>query len=627
MEKNNNGLFSEFPSVSVKDWKAVITDDLKGSDYEKKLVNQTIENIKTQPFYTAEDLAGMNYLNSLPGEYPFIRGNKKQTNHWEIRQDFRVFDFDAVREKYKMALERGVDAVGFNLTDKTDLHRNNIKKLISGFDFDQKSLHLIAGNNSMNVMDLLLNSLTELNVKPSSVKGSLAFDPIGYCTSAGRFYISPEQDMVDSGKLLSQVAHEMPGFRIIAVNSTVFSNSGASAVQELGYGISMMSEYFTHLIEAGHTAREITGHIQWNLGIGSDYFMEIAKIRAARLLFSAMLSAYDMSAAEKNSVYIHSITTRWNKTAYDPNVNMLRLTTEAMSAILGGCNSLLVEPYDACFRYPGEQAERLARNIQIILKNESYFDKVIDPAAGSYYLEHLTETLAEQSWELFLRTDANGGYLQALKNGLVTSDIKATRSKRMDMINTRKEILVGTNQYPSMTETIAGQIDSGIAYEEDIRSEALVSEPLKAVRVATEFEKLRIEVENFQGKKPLAFMLTIGNLGMRLARSQFSCNFFACGGYGVKDNLGFLTPEQGVNEAMIAGADIIVICSSDDEYASVAPEVNRLVNGRALVVVAGAPTCMEELKQQGITEFIHMRSNVLVTLQHFNQLLGIAKNI
>jgi methylmalonyl-CoA mutase len=623
MKANKAFLFADFPPVTRSEWEAKIKEDLKGSDYERKLVSKPVENFKIQPYYRADDLTGLKYLDQLPGNFPFVRGSKTGSNSWEIRQDFMADHIDTTVLKAKMAIERGVTAIGFDLTTKDDLTYHDIKKLISGIDFKEVSLNFIVKDNGSEIINFLQKALREAGISSDSVKGSLGFDPLGHITSQGIFYRSETEDFTIAGNLLSEVCRNLPGFRVISVNSNILSNAGATAVQELGFGLSMIAGYLTILTDHGYSAGDIAKHLQWNMGVGSDYFMEIAKIRAARLLFSGLLSAYDPAQAETAPVYIHSITTDWNKTLYDANVNMLRLTTEAMAATLGGCDSLFVKPYDSCYRKPGELAERIARNIQIILREEVYFDKVIDPAAGSYYIETLTDALVEHAWKLFLQVDGQGGYLEALRTGFVSADINATTSKRLDLVSTRKEVLVGTNQYPKDSEKVAQQIQEKIAFGEPVVPEIKAAEPVKTVRAAVEFEKLRLAVEGCKGRKPRVFMLTIGNPAMRLARSQFACNFFACGGYDIIDNQGFQTTAEGVEAALNNAADLIVICSSDDEYATIAPEVLKLTDRKAIVVIAGAPASMEELKAQGITEFIHMRSNVLETLKRFSALLGI----
>ncbi len=383
----------------------------------------------------------------------------------------------------------------------------------------------------------------------------------------------------------------------------------------------MAAEYMDRLSEAGHDVTDVAQNIQWNLGVGSSYFMEIAKVRAARVLFSHLLSAFD--GRNEKPVYIHSVTTDWNKTVYDAHVNMLRLTAEAMAAVLGGCNSLLVKPFDAAFREPDEFSERMARNTQAILKEEAYLDKVADPSAGSYYIESLTNSLVEHAWQYFLGIEEKGGYVKAFVSGYIGSELKATGEQRRQMVATRREILLGTNQYPNVQDAMKEDLVEDIAFYIPEPAADPIAEPLFMGRAAQDFEKLRLAAENSPKGRPKVFMLTYGNLAMRLARSQFAGNFFACAGYEIIDNRGFCSAEEGVDSAMKAKADVIVVCSSDDEYPEIAPEVFERVKGRAIVVVAGAPACMDDLKKAGISEFIHVRSNVLETLKQFHHKLGI----
>jgi methylmalonyl-CoA mutase len=319
-------------------------------------------------------------------------------------------------------------------------------------------------------------------------------------------------------------------------------------------------------------------------------------------------------------MHIHVETSTFNMTIFDANVNMLRTQTEAMSATLGGVNSLTVLGYDSVFKTADEFSERIARNQQLILKEESHFDKVTDPAAGSYYIETLTNELAAQAWKLFLEVENKGGFYAAINSGAVQQAVKATAEGRLKAISSRREILLGTNQFPNFNEVAANKVEK--TEETDSGYTHSRIEKLLPVRGASEFEALRFATEA-AAKSPKAFMLTIGNLAMRLARSQFSCNFFACAGYEVVDNLGFNTVEEGVNAAMEANADIIVLCSSDDEYAELAPAAYEASKGKAILVVAGAPACTDDLKAIGIEHFINVKTNVLEKLKQFNQLLSI----
>jgi len=425
----------------------------------------------------------------------------------------------------------------------------------------------------------------------------------------------------------------LPYFKVVNVNAVTLSNAGAFISQELGYALAWGNDYLSRMIDAGVDKQLAAKKIKFNFGVGSNYFMEIAKFRAAKWLWALIVEAYkpecrkdDCSHTVDGICYcsmkmrIHAETTRFNKTVFDANVNMLRTQTEAMSAVLGGINSLTVLPYDITFKKSDEFSERIARNQQLLLKEESAFDKIIDAAAGSYYIENLTNEIAEQAWKLFLTVEEEGGFYAAVKSGKIQSALKDTSDSRLKAVSARREILLGTNQFPNFNEIAGEKIELNTKADCDCHHSDI--EKIKLVRAAEQFEGLRFATENAT-KRPKAFMLTIGNLAMRLARAQFSCNFFACAGYEVIDNLGFASIEDGVKAAREVNADIIVLCSGDDEYAELAPVAFDMTNGKELLVVAGAPACMEELKTKGLQHFIHVKSNVLQTLQGFNQLLGI----
>lgn len=291
-----------------------------------------------------------------------------------------------------------------------------------------------------------------------------------------------------------------------------------------------------------------------------------------------------------------------------------------MSAALAGVDSITVTPFDAPYKMPDDFSERIARNQQFLLKEESHLDKVVDPAGGSYYVETLTVAIAREAWKLFLGVEDKGGFLVCVNDGTVQAAIREASAKRHTDVARRKEILLGTNQYPNINETAAQKIETtgcGCGCHHDKEEETCGNGGLPTERAASDFEALRLATEA-ASNRPKVFMLTIGNLAMRLARAQFSTNFFGCAGYEIIDNLGFETVEQGIDAALAKGADVVVLCSSDDEYATLAPEAFKYLDGRAEFVVAGAPACTDDLKAQGIENFVHVRCNVLETLQAFN---------
>jgi methylmalonyl-CoA mutase len=440
-----------------------------------------------------------------------------------------------------------------------------------------------------------------------------------------------KEQIREKAKATVLAAIGLPFYRVITVNAKTLNNAGAFNAQELGYALAWGNEYLSLLVEAGVDTSLAAKKIKFNFGVGGNYFMEIAKFRAARMLWAMLVDAYqpackrdDCKSTENGickcaaKMRIHAETTTFNKTILDANVNMLRTQTEAMSATLGGVNSLTVLGYDSIFKPTDDFSERIARNQQLLLKEECHFDKVSDPAAGSYYVETLTNEIAAQAWKIFLEVEEQGGFFDAIASGKVQQAVKATAAARLKAVSSRREILLGTNQFPNFNEVGSEKVVNNEACSCGCNHQG--TEKLLPVRGASEFEALRFATEA-AAKRPKAFMLTIGSLAMRLARAQFSCNFFACAGYEVVDNLGFDTVEEGVKAALEAKADIIVLCSSDDEYTVLAPAAYALAKGKAEFVVAGAPANMEELKTFGIEHFVNVKTNVLDFLQAFNQKL------
>jgi len=617
-DKTNQLLFSDFPKVSTQEWMDKITADLKGADFEKKLVWRTNEGFNVQPFYRSEDLESLNYLESQPGEFPYVRGNNAKSNKWFVRQDIVVKDVKAANEKALTVLTKGVDSIGFVIEDKALISEANIEALLKNIISDDVEINFNACCGNKELVDAVVAVLNKMNRTHAEVKGSINFDPIGDLTINGKACCETDKAL-DKVKEVAEVAKNFPQFRTVAVNSRHFNNAGSSIVQELAFGLAMGNEYLTQLTERGMTINAAAGNIKFNMGISGNYFMEIAKLRAGRLLWAKIVEAYKPTGVEVCKMHVHSETSDWNKTIFDPNVNMLRTQTEAMSASLGGTQSLTVQPYDTLYKESDEFSERIARNQQLLLKEESHFEKIVDPSAGSYYIENLTNSIAEQAWALFVEVEEKGGFLAAMKEGFIQGLVKETAEKRRKAVATRRENLLGTNQFPNTGEIISANIDAKKLVKGCCCGEGKEVEPISLFRGAQDFEELRLATEN-AAKRPKVFMLTYGNLAMRLARSQFSGNFFGCAGYEIQDNLGFESIEAGVEAAKAANADIVVLCSADDEYAEAAPKAFELL-GDTPLVIAGAPACADELKAKGITNFVNVRSNVLETLQGFNEMV------
>ena len=633
MSEKKEKLFADFPPVSTEQWLEKVTADLKGADFDKKLVWKTNEGFNVKPFYREEDIAGLQTPNTVPGVFPYVRGTK-DNNNWYVRQDIVVTNATEANKKALDILSKGVTSLGFKLNVE-EVDANFIAALLNGIAADAVELNFkFCVRKSAGLASLLVDYFKSKNYDLCELEGSINCDPIKKMLKKGKNL--DKSFIVENLKTTVEAAKELCGYRVVGVNAKALSNAGAYITQELGYALAWGNEYLSSLVEAGVDTAEAAWNIKFNFGVGGNYFMEIAKFRAARMLWAKIVEAYKPVCTCEEcdctksglgfcpcvaKMRIHAVTSKYNKTIFDAYVNMLRTQTEAMSASLAGVDSLTVKGYDTTYQTADEFSERIARNQQLLLKEESHFDKVVDPSAGSYYIETLTASIAEQAWKLFLEIEEQGGFLAAVKAGTVQNAVNATHKARFDAVAKRREILLGTNQFPNFTEKAGDKVKKdkscGCGCGETCTPEISV---LETAREATEFEALRFATEK-AAKQPKVFMLTIGNLAMRLARAQFSSNFFACAGYGIIDNLGFKTVEEGVEAAQKANADVIVLCSSDDEYAELAPAAFKAINGKQLFVVAGAPACMEDLKAVGIENFINVRSNVLATLQSFNSKL------
>ena len=619
MADSKEKLFSDFPGVSTEAWMEKITADLKGADFEKKLVWKTNEGFKVKPFYRQEDLEGLKTTEGLPGQFPYLRGTKKNDNTWFVRQEIKVECAKEANAKALDILNKGVDSLGFSLKKK-DLCPEYIETLLEGICAECVELNFSTCQGATVLLaNLLVEYFTKKGYDLANLKGSVNYDPMGKMLSKGK----DVSNYIATAKELVEVMAALPKYRCISVNAIELNNAGSYIAQELGYALAWGNEYLNALIEAGVSVDDAAKKIKFNFGISSNYFLEIAKFRAARMLWANIVKEYAPACDCSCKMLAHAETSTFNLTLFDAHVNMLRTQTEAMSAALAGVNSITVSPFDKAYQTPDDFSERIARNQQLLLKEECHFDKVVDPSAGSYFIENLTVSIAQQAWNLFLQVEEEGGMMEAIKAGKVQEAVNASNKARHEAVAKRREILLGTNQYPNFTEMANGKAPLGCqcCCGGDHECEKPIA-TLSKDRAANEFEALRLQTEN-SGRRPKAFMLTIGNLAMRQARAQFSCNFLACAGYEVIDNLGFATVEEGVEAAMKANADIVVLCSSDDEYAEHAVPAFQALNGRAMFIVAGAPACMEDLKAAGIENFIHVRCNVLETLKEYNAKLGI----
>ena len=608
-------LFTEFPPVPTEKWEEVITADLKGADYERKLVWKTGEGFNVRPYYRAENLEGIKFLGSQAGEFPYVRGTRAH-NRWRVHQTVSVVCPKEANAEALKILNAGVDSLGFCIASEA-FTAADLDTLLGEICIPAVQL-TFCGQKTADVAELVLAKIEKEGIAKEDVRIAFCIDPLVKGLSTKGDFCSPngEKCFVRVAELIRKTK-EYKHIRVVTVSGQIFGNSGSTIVEELAFVLSAGHDYLVRLTDAGLTIEEAARKLRFSFSVSSNYFMEIAKFRAARMLWANIVKGYN---PEKNcacKMQIHAETSKWNQTVYDPYVNMLRGTTEAMSAAIGGVYSLEVTPFDASFENPTEFSKRIARNVELLLKHESHFDQVVDPAGGSYYIENLTQSIAAEAWKLFLEIEEKGGYTEAYKAGLIVERIKASAAAKDKNIATRRQILLGANQYPNFTEVAGKEITAESVTRKQAEGNVLVP-----YRGAMAFEEMRLHVDR-SGKEPKAFMLTCGNLGMARARSQFSCNFFACAGIKVIDNTYFKSIEEGGKAALESKAQIVVVCASDDDYAETAPKIKELLGGKAILVVAGAPACAPELEAQGITNFINVKSNVLETLKFYLKEMGI----
>lgn len=605
-------LFKDFPDITTSVWEEKIHADLKGADYQKKLVWKSDEGIPVKPYYREEDLDGLEYLESIGA----MKNPTEAPNGWLICQEiFPGKNTKEANSRIRSALKGGAQAIRIQLPQGKVPDLKLLKELLRDIPLGETELHFHGCMGADALYDSLCSLAASKGLNPNSLHGSLGADPLGTMAKTGLHIGSLE----NIGKLAEKVKTSSPGMRVIEVQGALIQNAGATLVEELAFAMAMASEYMEILTSRNIDPLSAQDSLQLVLSSGSNYFMEIAKIRAARILWATIATAYGIDASEAK-IAIHSISSEWNMTLYDPHANMLRGTTEAMSSILGGADMVSVLPYDYPYDKGSEFSDRIARNVQIILREESHFDRVADPSSGAYYIENLSDSIGEKAWELFRETELKGGFQKAFETGWIQELVLASRRKKADRAASGKGRILGTNSFPNFDELILRNLDATVLPEEGDENLSDIT-PLKPFRLSEQFESVRLRTERSK-KRPRVLLLKLGKPAWMTARATFAGNFFACAGYEIINPTPFDTAEGGIAFARSNDFDIVVLCSSDDAYDELAPAVQKALGGKSIVVVAGYPAdSIESLQKAGIKHFVHMKSNLLETLNSFNDIL------
>ncbi|SNZ00395.1 methylmalonyl-CoA mutase subunit beta [Flagellimonas pacifica] len=471
---SKSGLFDEFPEVSAKQWKQKIQFDLKGADYNDTLIWESLEGIAVKPFYHSEDLDGVKNF-ALP-----------EGHNWKIAQSIYAGDAKIANTKALDALNRGAESLIFTIPQEDF----DVEVLLANIDLNKTPLHF---NFEFLALEPIKKLLTFLEGKSTSAH--LNIDLIGNLARTGNWFHKMEKDNSILEEIYRLVKNQN-STSTISVDLSLYQNAGANMVQQLAYGLAHANEYLNHFhgsSEAADTERSRSAEgslpIAFKVSVGSNYFFEIAKLRALRWLWKSIAPAYDLNY----DCHILAVPSKRNKTLYDYNVNLLRTTSECMSAILGGADTLSNLPYDTIYHKDNEFADRIARNQLLLLKEESYFDQASNVAEGSYYIESLTQQLAQKALDLFKQIENSGGFLSELKNGNIQRKIKESEAKERQLFDSGIIASVGTNKYQNAQDRMKDDIELYPFVKTNPRK--TIIEPIIERRLAEELEQKRMDDE------------------------------------------------------------------------------------------------------------------------------------
>jgi len=611
-------LFSEFDAVSTENWEQQILADLKGQDYTKKLIWQTIDNIALKPYYRAEHLEGFDYQ-----QFSDIVVSGRKNNLWHTGHEITEVNPELAADEALFFLNRGATAVDLNANQLTNIDK--IAQILDKTGIDDIYFSFSKANCFRFLRGVINEYLVMKAYDSTKMSGCFNHDPLSTVLQLGYFSDGEEGLAKRLTELVDTTSTILPHFKALNLNGSVYHQAGANAVQELAFVFSSLVEYMNWFTDRGLNFNNIISCFQLNFSIGSSYFTEIAKLRAARLFWKRLLAYYNCNL--NINPFISAQTSVWNMGVYDAYTNVLRATTETMSAVIAGADLLYIKPFDYNYRQSDDFSKRIGLNIQLLLKDETHLDKVIDPSAGSYFIENYTNSIFEQSWNLFTELENKGGFVECIKNDVIQNMIEETSKERQKLISSKKESILGVSIFPEVNEKMLNKIEERMFKKEEETEGLFKTLPLN--RKAYPFEYLRLQAENFNakgGKTPVVFMLPFGAAGMATARQIFSRNFFGVAGYSIIENIRFTDVKDGIELALAKSADVVVLCSSDDEYIQYAGQICsslKAINKSIRIVVAGNPANADELKGQGVDDFIHIKSDLLTTLKHYHTLFNI----
>ena len=669
-------------------WKKTVEAELNGVAFDKKLVTRTFEGIAVQPLYTRADLAGLTQISRAPGEAPFLRGVRLgggAQRTWEAAQEIAAHKPADFNQALLAALSQGQDSVvltpdlatraGRDADQATDnvgvggVSLGDLREFaaaLKSVDLTAVPLHLSAGADPRPLAALYVAHARASSFSEAGLSGSVTGDPLGQALQTNQIASTLRDDYDALATWTLWASARAPRLRTIGVDVTSLGHSGATATQELAIALAAAAEYLREMQVRDVPVNVVSSRILFRFAIGPQFFTELAKFRAFRPLWTRILTAFGAKPEAAARAGVFATTGRWNKTLLDPHVNMLRVTTEALSAVLGGCDGLHVGAFDEVTGVTTEFSRHVARNVHTLIAEEFGFTLTADPAGGSWYVERLTEEIARAAWTLFQDIEAHGGLAASLKSGYVQDLVAKASSTKQDAVAKRRLALIGTNLFPNLKEKPLTEVAGDRSYAKEQAKAIAQRRPASPVRPASgndaavftaaveaaaagatveqlaqlvrrstrewttlksvtaprasvKFEGLRRASDSIAvrtGTRPKVFLAKMGPITQHKARADFAAGFFACGGFEMVAKQTFETAETAAQAALASGASVAVLCSTDETYPTLAPAFARAIkagNPKLAVVLAGLPSdsaVVTEFRTAGFDEFIHIRADL-----------------
>ncbi len=676
-------------------WMKLTEKVLNGAPFEKKVCTKTLEGFTLQPVYDRTTVEGNPMADTTPGEFPYIRGTAasgKLLDSWEISQALLYPTPAEFNTALKEDLARGQDSVLLILDEDgrkgqepseqsgqngTAIHSAaDLKVALVGVDLEQFPLHIEAGSSAPAVA----GALQAADLHPKS--GSVCMDPLAELAIHG---VVP-MDLSEARELqaghVTWMAENFPGLRSVGVDASWSVNAGGNAVTELAIMLASAAESFRALLALGVDINLAASKTMVKLAIGGDFFMEVAKFRAARGLWAHLVKACG-GEGDACKLYQYAATSSWQQTKLDPYVNLLRATSQGFSAVIGGVDAMRVDPFDAPFGLPDTFSRRIARNIQLVLRHEAHLNEVVDPAGGSWTIENLTKELSSRAWAKFQEIEKAGGLLARLQDGSLQDELHDLAEKQTTLLAQRRTVKVGSNQFafpeekklpnrqPDSAKTLTASLDSLKSFKAGRDQAAMQQElshllnegsmetmvnaiakgatfsevidvtgsmqsarinPVVLGRLTLGYEDLREDLEAYVAlgnKTPSILMAQMGPVKQHKIRSDFSQEFLKPSGFTVDAGQSFESAADAAKAVVDAKAEVTVICSTDDTYPELVPEFAKAVKAGSpdtVILMAGLlPDLTADFKAAGVDDFIHLRANNLDLLKDLHAKTGVAQ--